>query len=259
MATVDVLVPVYNEEGDIPRNIPVLCDFLAGPQFSHDWRVTIGDNGSTDGTRDVSLRLTEEYPDRVFYFSASGRGKGRVIKEAWLASDAEIVSFMDVDLSTGLAAFPALIAAITDQGYDLAIASRLAAQSQVRRSPVRRVLTRGYNTIVKTMFSTNFNDAQCGFKASSRDAAHRLLPLVKDVAWFFDTELLILAERLGYRVKEVPVTWTEDERTSVRLLSTVAQDLRGLLRMRLTQPWRRARAPGQDAAKDAIERDRMVD
>lgn len=252
MATVDVLVPVYNEEQDIPRNIPVLCDFLAGPQFPHDWRVTIGDNGSTDSTRDVSLRLTEEYPDRVSYFSASGRGKGRVIKEAWLASNAEIVSFMDVDLSTGLAAFPALIAAITEEGYDLAIGSRLAAQSQVRRSPVRRVLTRGYNTIIKTMFATSFSDAQCGFKAASRDAARRLLPLVKDVAWFFDTELLILAERLGYRVMEVPVTWTEDERTSVRLVSTVAQDMRGLFRMRLTQPWRRAAAGAQDTTKDTI-------
>lgn len=240
LTSVEVVVPVYNEEVDVARNIPVLLEFLSSEVFPYDWKIIVGDNGSTDRTPDVAQGLAREHPDDVAYYRATAKGKGRVIKECWAAGEADILSFMDVDLSTGLDAFPALIAAVADEGYDVAIGSRLHPQSRVKRSLKRRVLTRGYNTLVKLLFRTTFNDAQCGFKAARREAAQKVLPHVEDLAWFFDTEFLVLAERLGYRVKEVPVTWEEDERTSVKMASTIVSDLRGLARMRLSQPWRKA-------------------
>ncbi|MCH8345988.1 MAG: glycosyltransferase family 2 protein, partial [Chloroflexi bacterium] len=154
----------------------------------------------------------------------------------------DVVSYMDVDLSTGLEAFPALIAAIAEGEYDIAIGSRLMPGARVKRSLKRRVLTTGYNLLIKAMFLTRFSDAQCGFKAVSRRAAQRVLPLIEDNNWFFDTELLILAEKLGYRVKDVPVSWEEDTDTRVHIGSTIAEDLRGLLRLRLGRPWRGAAA-----------------
>ena len=157
----------------------------------------------------------------------------------------EIVSYMDVDLSTGLEAFPLLIAAIAEEGYDLAVGSRLMADSRVKRSLGRRLLTRGYKLIIKAMFQTRFSDAQCGFKAARTEVARRLMPLIEDNNWFFDTELLILAEKGGYRVKDVPVAWVEDFDTRVNVPKTIAEDLRGLARMRLRRPWRQAKTAGE--------------
>ena len=160
----------------------------------------------------------------------------------------DIVSYMDVDLSTGLDAFPPLIAAIAEERYDLAVGSRLLAQSRVRRSLQRRILTRGYRTIIKALFWTRFDDAQCGFKAVRADVARRLIPLIEDNNWFFDTEMLILAEKAGYRVKDIPVAWVEDLDTRVDVPKTVTEDLMGLARMRLRRPWRELRGGGQGAA-----------
>lgn len=239
MTSVELVVPVYNEETDVGRNIPVLRDFLSGDLFPYEWKIVIGDNGSTDRTAEVSQAVARQYPDDVAYYRATAKGKGRVIKECWLAGEADVLSFMDVDLSTSLDAFPPLISAVADEGFDVAIGSRLHRRSNVKRSLKRRILTRGYNILVRSLFQTSFNDAQCGFKAASRAAAQRVLPIVEDLNWFFDTEFLVLAEKLGYRVKEIPVKWEEDERTSVKMASTIASDLRGLARLRLSRPWRK--------------------
>ena len=237
MTTVDVVVPVYNEELALPRTIPTLRDFLSEPAFPHSWRIVIADNASVDGTPEAGQRLAGEYDD-VEYVRIEAKGRGRALKQTWLASPMGIVSYMDVDLSTDLKAFPALIEAIAEGEYDLAIGSRLAPGSQVTRSLQRTVLSRGYNLIIKAAFLSRFSDAQCGFKAVSQRAAQRILPLIEDNNWFFDTELLILAEKLGYRVKDVPVSWAEDPDTRVHIGSTIAEDLRGLLRLRLGRPWR---------------------
>jgi len=240
VTTVDVIVPVYNEEHALPRTIPKLCTFLSEPTFPYSWRIVIADNASLDGTPEVGRRLADEHGDQVEYARIEAKGRGRALKRTWLASPMEIVSYMDVDLSTDLEAFPALIGAIAEEGFDVAIGSRLARGSQVKRSLGRRVLTGGYNLLIKAMFSTRFSDAQCGFKAMSREAAQRVLPLVEDNNWFFDTELLILAEKLGCRVKDVPVAWDEDRDTRVNVPTTIAEDLWGLLRLRLRRPWRAA-------------------
>jgi len=240
VTNVDVVVPVYNEERALPQSIPRLRAFLSEPSFPYAWRIVIADNASIDDTPTVGKRLAEDSMGQVEYVRIERKGRGFALKQTWLSSPMDIVSYMDVDLSTGLEAFPALIRAIADEGYDVAIGSRLAAQSRITRSVKRRILTRSYNTIIKAMFMTRFGDAQCGFKAVSRKATQRIVPLIEDNNWFFDTELLILAEKMGYRVKDVPVEWVEDTDTRVKIAATVTEDLRGLLRLRLGRPWRRA-------------------
>ena len=245
MTGVDVVVPVYNEEQALPRSIPVLREFLAADAFPYRWRIVIADNASVDGTPEASRRLEEQFPGEVVYVRIEEKGRGRALKRTWGDSPMEIVSYMDVDLSTGLEAFLPLIAAIAEQGYDLAVGSRLMADSQVRRSLGRRLLTRGYSFIIKAMFQTRFSDAQCGFKAARTEVARRLMPLIEDNNWFFDTEMLILAEKAGYRVKDVPVAWVEDFDTRVNVPKTIVEDLRGLARMRLGRPWRQAKTGGK--------------
>ena len=243
MASVDVVVPVYNEERALPESIPTLLEFLSSESFPHEWRIVIADNASIDGTPEVGAKLEEKYPGQLKYVRIERKGRGFALKQVWLDSPMDVVSYMDVDLSTGIQDFPALIGAIADDGYDVAIGSRLAKGARVSRSLKRRILTRGYNTMIKAMFFTRFSDAQCGFKAVSRKAAQHVIPLIEDNNWFFDTELLILSEKMGYRVKDVPVEWIEDTDTRVKIGSTVAEDVRGLIRLRLGQPWRRASEP----------------
>jgi glycosyltransferase involved in cell wall biosynthesis len=234
------VVPVYNEERALPQSISTLSAFLESGAFPYDWTIIIGDNASIDSTPEVSRKLEADSGGKVKYVRIERKGRGYALKQIWGASQADVSSYMDVDLSTGIEAFPELIDAIAVKGYDVAIGSRLAGNARVERSLNRRVLTRGYNSMIKGMFFTRFSDAQCGFKAISREAAARILPLIEDNNWFFDTELLILAEKMGYRIYDVPVKWIEDTDTRVKIASTVTEDLRGLLRLRINRPWRRA-------------------
>lgn len=248
MTSVDVVVPVYNEEQALPRSMPVLREFLSGEAFPYEWRIVIADNASVDGTPEASRRLAEQFPGEVVYVRIEEKGRGRALKRTWSDSPMEIVSYMDVDLSTGLEAFPLLISAIAEEGYALAVGSRLLPDSRVKRSLGRRALTRGYSLIIKAMFQTRFSDAQCGFKAARADVARRLIPLIEDNNWFFDTEMLILAEKAGYRVEDVPVAWVEDFDTRVNVPKTISEDLLGLARMRLRRPWLKVRREGEGEA-----------
>ena len=248
MTSVDVVVPVYNEEEALPRSIPVLREFLAGEAFPYEWRIVIADNASVDGTPEASRRLAEQFPGEVVYLRIEEKGRGRALKRTWSDSPMEIVSYMDVDLSTGLEAFPLLISAIAEEGYALAVGSRLLPDSRVNRSLGRRALTLSYKLIIKAMLWTRFSDAQCGFKAVRADVARLLIPLIEDNNWFFDTEMLILAEKAGYRVKDVPVAWVEDVDTRVNVPKTISEDLLGLARMRLRRPWLKVRREGQGEA-----------
>jgi glycosyltransferase involved in cell wall biosynthesis len=233
MTSVDIVVPVLNEEEVLARSVGILNDYLS-EHLSCRWRIVVADNGSTDGTPAVAEALSQQYVN-VGHIRLEQRGRGRALRKAWLESDADIVSYMDVDLSTGLDAFPELIRAL-GEGYDVAIGSRLTSGSRVRRGLKREVTSRGYNLLIKAMFFAGFSDAQCGFKAVKRDVALELVPLIKDQAWFFDTELLLLAEMKGYRIKEVPVEWVEDADTRVRIARTAWEDMKGLLRLRFRPP-----------------------
>jgi glycosyltransferase involved in cell wall biosynthesis len=229
MKTVDVVIPVYNEERVLAQSIATLRDFLS-KNLSAKWKVVIADNASTDKTWEIAQSLSKQYPD-VAAVHIDKKGRGRALRKTWLESDADIVSYMDVDLSTELAAFPKLLQAI-EEGYDIAIGSRLMRESKVKRSFKRELTSRGYNLIIKVMFFNRWVDAQCGFKAVRREAARALVPLIQNQEWFFDTELLILAGKKGYRIKEIPVAWVEDPDTRVKIAKTIREDLAGLMRLR---------------------------
>jgi glycosyltransferase involved in cell wall biosynthesis len=233
MNSVDIVVPVYNEEKVLPKCVSILHDFLSN-NLSRPWQIVIADNGSEDGTLAVTKALSQQYSN-VTYVHLDLKGRGRALRKTWLESDADIVSYMDVDLSTGLDAFPELLESL-DEGYDVAVGSRLMAGSKIKRSLKREVTSRGYNLLIKMMFCSSFTDAQCGFKAVKRDTVQELVPLIKDQAWFFDTELLLLAGMKGYRIKDMPVEWVEDVDTRVRIVSTAWEDIKGLFRLRFRPP-----------------------
>lgn len=230
--SLDIVIPVLNEEKDLPPNIGTLHDFLSNHLSDYEWRITIADNGSTDATLELAQKLSEQYHPRIGFIRLKQRGRGRALRTAWAQSDADIVGYMDVDLSTDLSALPELIKAIDKEGYDIATGSRLAKGAQLDRSFKRDLISKSYSMLFRATFLTSFKDAQCGFKALSRRVVQDVVPLVRDTAWFFDTELLILAEKNGYRVKEVPVKWREDPDTRVRIAKTAYEDIKGLLRLR---------------------------
>lgn len=230
MKTVDVVIPVYNEERALTQSIATLRDFLS-KNLSIEWKIVIADNASTDKTWEIAQSLSKQYP-KVAAVHIDLKGRGRALRKTWLESKADIVSYMDVDLSTELAAFPKLLQAI-EEGYDIAMGSRLMRESKVKRSFKRELTSRGYNFIIKIMFFNKWADAQCGFKAITREAAHALIPLIQNQEWFFDTEMLILAGKKGYRIKEIPVAWVEDPDTTVKIMKTIREDLGGLMRLRL--------------------------
>ncbi len=227
--TVDVVIPVYNEEQALPRSIVILADFLKA-NLRNPWQIIIADNASTDKTQSVSEMLCERYPG-ITYLHIPQKGRGRALKAAWLDSTADIVSYMDVDLSTALLHFPRLVASL-EQGYHVAIGSRLSRGSRITRSIKREFVSRSYNMLIKSMFWTPFADAQCGFKALTRQTAEAIVPHIKNDNWFFDTELLIIAAKRGYRINQVPVKWDDDPNSSVNITGTAFEDIKGLMRLR---------------------------
>jgi glycosyltransferase involved in cell wall biosynthesis len=226
----EVVVPVLNEERVLAHNIAILAAYLER-ELPLAWRITIADNGSSDLTLEVADQLAVTVP-RVEVRQVGRRGRGGALHDAWLASDAQVLAYMDVDLSTNLESLLPLAAPCLSGHSELAIGTRLARQAHVRRRLGREVLSRGYNLLVRLLFGARFSDAQCGFKAIRADTARRLLPLVEDRSWFFDTELLLLAERNGMNIFEVPVDWIEDLDSRVDIPRTAIGDLRGLWRMR---------------------------
>jgi putative flippase GtrA len=225
----DVVVPVHNEQRSLETSILVLHQTL-GDLFEERWRITIADNGSTDTTAQVAASLAARLP-HVHVLHLDEKGRGGALKRAWLESDADVVAYVDVDLSTDLSALPPLVAPLFSGHSDVAIGTRLNGSSRVVRGIGREFVSRGYNLILRGTMGVRFSDAQCGFKAMRRDVAQRLLPLVEDTGWFFDTELLIIAERSGMRIHEVPVDWIDDEHSSVDIVATALDDLRGVVRV----------------------------
>ncbi len=226
---VDVAVPVYNEERVLAASIERLHAYLSD-EFPFSWRITIVDNASTDGTWLSATRLARDLPN-VTARHLDRKGRGLALRSAWTGSDAVVLAYMDVDLSTDLDAFLPLVAPLLSGHSDLAIGSRLAPGSSVARAPKREIISRTYNLILRTVLATRVRDAQCGFKAVRSDVARRLLPAVEDDGWFFDTELLVLAEHNGLRIHEVPVDWIDDVDSRVHVTRTALDDLRGTARM----------------------------
>lgn len=225
----DVTIPVFNEERDLEACLRRLHAYLLGA-FPHPFRITVADNASTDGTLKTAERVARELRE-VNVVHMAEKGRGNALRKVWLASPSPVLAYMDVDLSTDLAALGPLLAPLISGHSDLAIGTRLTRNSRVVRGPKREFISRGYNFLLHSFMGAHFSDAQCGFKAIRADVARQLLPHTLDNAWFFDTELLVLAEKCGLRVHEVPVDWTDDPDSSVDIVQTALADLRGMTRL----------------------------
>jgi putative flippase GtrA len=229
IVSVDIVIPVLNEERALPGCVRTLHAFLTA-SFPYPWRITIVDNGSTDATWQQASALAGELT-AVFARRLGIRGRGAALKAAWYDSPADIVAYMDVDLSTGLGALLPLIAPLASGHSGIAIGTRLGNGARIHRGLRREVISRGYNLLLRHGMGARFSDAQCGFKAARADLMRMLIPSVRDDGFFFDTELLLLAEYNGMRVHEVPVDWVEDTDSRVHIRRTVCADLRGFVRV----------------------------
>ena len=228
---VDVVIPVYNEVKVLEQSVSTtLALFDQNPQY--DWRVVIADNGSNDGTSELARSLEARDP-RVRALILEVKGRGLALREAWLSSDAGVVSYMDVDLSTDIRHLPELIAMVAERGCDVAIGYRLARGAKTDRQLKREITSRGYVALIRLTFPRlRISDAQCGFKALNRKAVEAIVPRIENRMWFFDTEMLILAHQAKLKICELPVRWVEDKDTKVKIVSTAIEDIRGLARMR---------------------------
>ena len=233
---VEIVIPVYNEERVLRQSVETLRAYLMR-YFPYRWQITVADNASTDGTWNLAQTLMAEY-EGVHALHLDQKGRGRALRTAWLASDADVVSYMDVDLSTNLESFLPLVAPIITGHSDLAIGSRLLRAAVITRQWKREIISRCYNLMIRMLFRNRFSDAQCGFKAIRGTTARELLPRVENQEWFFDTEVLLLAEERGLRIYEVPVVWVEDLDSRVNIRRTALEDIKGLIRVR-KQRWNR--------------------
>jgi glycosyltransferase involved in cell wall biosynthesis len=238
---VQIVVPVYNEQRALQASVRRLHDYLT-QQFNFAFEIAIADNASTDATPKLASALARAIPE-VRVLRLERKGRGRALRAAWSRSEADVVAYMDVDLSTDLGTLPELLLPLLEERADVAIGSRLAAGAQVTRGIKRELISRGYNLLLRASLGVGFSDAQCGFKAARREAAQMLLAEVQDDGWFFDTELLYRAERHGLEIHEVPVRWVDDPDSRVALLATARADLQGIRRLR------RDRARGEDGAR----------
>ena len=227
-----IVIPVLNEEIALPHCVDKLSSYCEAQMNDYDWGICIADNGSTDKTQKISMELSETL-DCVTYIREEKRGRGGALKRAWSEFEADVFAYMDVDLSTDLGALHKSVSMVRSGQCDIAIGSRLVAGSKVLGRSLRRgFISRCYSMLFRILFLVSFRDAQCGFKVISSDPVRRLLPIIVDNGWFFDTELLIIAEKNGYKVKEIPVVWTDDPHSKVNVFNTAWKDIKGLLRLR---------------------------
>lgn len=234
--SVEVVIPIYNEEKELNDSIVKLYAFLKKNLDNCTWHITIADNASTDRSLSIGKSLEDKFKE-VSVLHLTQKGRGRAVKKAWRNSGADILMYMDADLSTDLKNLNKLISSLNG-GFDIAIGSRLTPESEVVNRPIKReILSRGYNILIKLLFWTHFSDAQCGFKAVKREVVENLLPHIKNDEWFFDSELLIVGEKEGYKINEIPVRWVDNPGSTVKVLGTVTGDLLGLWRLFLTRPW----------------------
>lgn len=244
--SLEIAVPVYNEERELSKNIITLYDFCKKNLEDYQWHITISDNASTDNTPVIAATLDKKYPE-ISFFRLEQKGRGRAVKRVWSQSGTDFCMYMDLDLSTDLIHIPNLLHALQN-GYDIAIGSRLAKGAKVEgRTMLREFMSRTLNYVfIRALFNTHFTDAQCGFKAVTKEVVDELLPHIKDNDWFFDGELLIVGERSGYKIFEEAVHWVDNPGSTVRLISTIFNDLESIWRLLRKKPWEKLRGVSND-------------
>ncbi len=239
--SVEVVIPIYNEETELAQSVQTLWKFL-DKNLSIPWQITIVDNASTDQSLSIAQKLKKEL-NNINVLHLTQKGRGRAVKTAWVDSSATILAYMDVDLSTELTAFPPLLVVLQEDEADIAIASRLLPSSRVvNRSFAREIISRLYNLLLKTILQVRYSDAQCGCKAITKSTFTKLASHIENNEWFFDTELLTIAEKSGFRIYEHPVVWRDNPGSTVRVLPTMMEDLQGVLRLLTSRPWRKVTA-----------------
>lgn len=236
---VEIALPVYNEEKQLQDNIRKITAYLNKTElYAYRIKLTIVDNASTDKTPVIAKDLAEKNKD-ISYLRLEKKGRGRALRNCWLQSHAQILSYMDIDLSADLKYLPQIFSPLAKKEAEIVIGSRLAPGSRVQgRTWVRELMSRGYNLLIRLFFRVSFKDAQCGFKALTKDAFQLLEPKIVNNQWFFDSELLIIAEKMKLKIKEVPIFWRDDPESTVKVAGTVFEDLRGLYRLYCTKPWK---------------------
>lgn len=235
--TVEITIPVYNEQEELEKHIEILYRFCEENLGHYDWHITIGDNASDDNTPIIGATLAKKYP-QVSLFRIEQKGRGRAVKRVWSERHADFSAYMDMDLSTDLHHLPKLFEAL-ENGYDIAIGSRLAKGAKVEgRSWLRELTSRTLNFLfIQSIFHTHFTDAQCGFKAVNKKVVDTLIPLIQDNGWFFDGELLIVGEKMKYKIYEEPVHWIDNPGSTVRLVATILGDVEVMWRLMTSKPW----------------------
>ena len=236
--SLNVVIPVYNEENELEESVRTLYRYLSSELGCFDWNITIVDNASIDRTYTLAKTLASKLT-RVRALHLDQKGRGKAVKHAWIEHTADVNAYMDVDLSTDLKCFPPLVGSLV-RGYDIAIGSRNARGSRVYgRSLLRTITSKTYILLIKLFFLVHFSDAQCGFKAVTKGVVKELVPGIIDDEWFFDSELLIVGEKIGLRIYEEPVSWIDNPGSTVRVMKTAQGDLKGLWRLFITHPWKR--------------------
>jgi len=236
---VEITIPVYNEEEELEKNITILSNYCEKNLSMYDWHITIADNASTDNTPVIAATFAKKN-SRISLLRLEQKGRGRAVKKSWSNSHADFCVYMDLDLSTDLFHLPTLIKAL-QKGYDIAIGSRLAKGAKVEgRTIIREITSRALNFFfIQIFFNTHFTDAQCGFKAVTKNVVENLIPKIQDNSWFFDGELLIVGEKSGYKIYEVPVHWVDNPGSTVRLMTTIFGDIKAMSRLLITKPWQK--------------------
>ena len=228
---VDIVLPVYNEEKILEKNIKILYDYLSKDgQFT--WNIIIADNFSTDKTSDIGRSLALQNSN-IKYKRFSVKGRGYALRSVFLESISDIICYMDLDLAVDLYYLKILIENI-ENGYIAAIGSKLIRGAIVKRPLYRKIISRVYSTLVKLLFFNKFIDTQCGFKAFKTDVIKKIIPLVKNNNWFFDTELLLLLNINNYSISEIPVRCVDYTDSKVYIIGTIIENIRELLRLRVT-------------------------
>lgn len=225
---ISVVIPVYNEEEQLEWSVKKVLETCK--KNYKNFEIIIADNASTDKTLEIANNLSEKYK-QVKFIHLKEKGRGRALKKAFIDNDSDVMCYMDVDLSTDLKYLKKLTDAI-ENGSDIAFGSRLKKGSEVERSLKRDIMSRGYNLLLKAFLDVNFKDAQCGFKAINRKIVRELIPQIKNNEWFFDTELLVKGERMGYKLVEIPIKWKEDKGSTVNIVNTVKSYIENIFRLR---------------------------
>lgn len=229
----DIVIPVYNNADVLAKSIHTQIAFYSKYLHNLDWNISIANNMSTDNTLEIAKKMSEKFK-RIHYLDIQKKGRGNTLKAAWLQSKADFLSYMDVDLATNLHAFPIMINNLI-KGYNLSVGSKYIRGSKCKRYLSRYILSRVFNIVNKVLFNAKFSDAQCGFKAISRTAAQAILPRIQDGNWFFDTELLVYAQKMGFSIKEVPVKWIElgmAKKSGVKMVRTIWEFIAKMFELR---------------------------